>query len=149
MSSINKGFWGLVTLWVVICILALVTSGCVSDGSGGYRLSFGNADKIEKGLDAGATGLGLLSLFIPGMAGVGGIAAGIAGTFKKMKPQLTKQKAVSEHVVKTIETIKKENPDIWLDIKGKFAEGTNADIDAVIEQIILLNKQVNDVKVAG
>lgn len=149
MSSINKGFWGLVTLWVVICILALVTSGCASDGNGGYRLTFGNADKIEKGLDAGATGLGLISLFVPGLAGVGGIAAGVAGAFKKLKPELTKQKKTTEHIVTTIEQIKKDNPDIWNDIKDKFAENTDADIDAVIEQIILLNKQINDAKVAG
>ena len=133
----------------VLAFCAAVMSGCVSTDDGGWRLTFGAADRIEKGLDAGSEGLGLVSLFVPGLAGFAGIGAGIAGAFKKLKPQLTQNKEVADHVVTSIEKIKKDYPETWENIKDVFKEKTNADIDITIAKIIALQESVEEAKTAG
>ena len=132
----------LLVVWLMLFSAGL--AGCYQDSNGGWRLGMNEADRIEKGLDTAAEGLGLLSLFVPGAAGLAGIGAGIAGAFKKLKPELTKSKQTNEHIVSTIETIKGEHPDIWEDIKYEFKEGTNADIEEVIEKIVAMKRGIDD-----
>lgn len=127
---------------VLILFFALLLHGCYQDASGGWRLGQDEANQIEQGLDATAEGIGLVSLFIPGATAVAGVAAGIAGAFKKLKPELTKQKETTEHVVTSIEKIKEDYPDTWAMIRDKFQEGTNADIECVIEKIIALQNTI-------
>lgn len=129
-----------VTIIFSIAFVILCLGGCYQDNTGGWHLGRSAAEAIDKGLDAGAQGLGLLSLFVPGVAGLAGIAAGLAGAFKKLKPQLTKSKQVNEHVVTTIETIKKLYPSVWEAIKDEFKDGTNDDIEETIEKIIQMQK---------
>lgn len=138
----------LIVVYVVLFTILVALIGCVSNGQGGYRLTFGAADKIDKGIQAGAEGLSLLSLFIPGLAGVSAAAAGIAGTFKKMKPKLTKQKKATQHVVSVIEEIKKGQPEWWEANKDKF-KVNDTDIEDIVDEIIEFKKKLDEAKSAG
>lgn len=129
-------------LLTLLFAAALCVTGCQRDTqTGEWRLNPFVADKIEAAADAATGTFSLLSLFVPGAAGAAGIAAGVAATFKKMKPGLTRYKKTSTHIVAAVEKIKKERPEFWAQIKTSFKEGTDADIEAVIEQIVELQKQ--------
>jgi hypothetical protein len=127
-------------LIIVIC-MAIWLTGCYQNAqTGEWQLGQQAADQIENIADTATGALSLVSLFVPGAAGVAGIAAGAAAAFKKMKPGLTKYKQTSEHIVTSIEQIKEDQPELWKQIKDKFKDGTNADIEQVIEQIVALAK---------
>lgn len=127
------------TLLTLLFIVSLCFAGCLRDAeTGEWRLNPFAADKIEAAADTAAGTLGLLSLFIPGAAGVAGIAAGVAATFKKMKPGLTRYKKASTHIVTAVEKIKNDQPELWAQIKAEFKAGTDADIEAVIDQIVTM-----------
>ena len=132
----------LTTLFVIaLTVSGLFYAGCHQTESGQWRLDPVWGNKIENATDTASGALSLLSLFVPGAAGAAGIAAGVAATFKKMKPGLTKYKNTSQHVVASVEKIKKNQPELWAKIKGEFEEGTNADIEEVIDQAIVLMKK--------
>jgi hypothetical protein len=124
----------LVTLFVIT-----LCAGCHQDETGRWRLD-PSADQIEQAADTATGALSLLSLFIPGAAGAAGIAAGVAATFKKMKPGLTRYKKTSQHIVVAVEKIKKDQPELWAKIKTEFKTGTDADIETVIDQIVTMQK---------
>lgn len=131
----------LLVVWLMLFSAGL--AGCYKDVNGGWRLGANEANQIEQGLDTAAEGLGLLSLFVPGAAGLAGIGAGIAAAFKKLKPELTKNKQTNEHIVTTIEIIKQNRPELWKLIKDEFKHGTNTDIEEVIDRIITMKGKVN------
>lgn len=129
------------TLLTLLFIISLYFAGCQRDIlTGEWRLNPFAADKIEAATDATAETLSLLSLFIPGAAGVAGIAAGAAAAFKKMKPGLTRYKKTSTHIITAIEKIKTGQPELWAQIKAEFKAGTDVDIEAVIDQIVTIQK---------
>ena len=115
-------------------------AGCQQSQDGYWRLNPFAADQIESAAETTTGVFSLLSLFIPGMAGVAGIAAGMTGAYKKMKPGLTRYKNTSQHIVTSIEKIKKNQPELWDKIKTEFKEGTNAELESVIEEIIFMAK---------
>jgi thioredoxin-related protein len=127
-------------LLIVLFTISLFCTSCHQDETGKWRLDPFAADKIEGAADTTAGVFSLLSLFIPGAAGVAGIAAGVATTFKKMKPGLTKYKKTSTHIVTAVERIKENQPEFWAQIKAEFKTGTDADIEAVIDQIVTIQK---------
>jgi thioredoxin-related protein len=127
-------------LLIVLFTISLFCTSCHQDETGKWRLDPFAADRIEGTADTTAGVFSLLSLFIPGAAGVAGIAAGIAATFKKMKPGLTKYKNTSQHIVTSVERIKKNQPELWARIKDEFKQGTNTDIETVIGQIVTIQK---------
>lgn len=133
-------------VWILAVLAVISINGCYQDMNGGWRLGTNEANSIEQGLDVAKEGLGLLSIFIPGAAGLAGIATGVAGAFKKMRPELTKQKKVNEHTIFTIEWVKENMPEVWEKIKGKFAEETDADIEDVIAQYQELYSALNEIK---
>lgn len=128
-----------ITIFTTLLILTLgifYYSGCQQNQDGSWRLNPFAAEQIEDAAETATGALGLLSLFVPGLAGVAGIAAGITGAYKKMKPGLTKYKNTSKHIVASVERIKKNQPELWAKIKTEFKEGTNADVEQVINQLI-------------
>ena len=125
---------------LLLLLTITLFAGCQQDETGKWRLDPFAADQIEQAADTATGALGLLSLFIPGAAGVAGIAAGVAATFKKMKPGLTKYKKTSTHIVSAVEKIKKDQPELWAKIKAEFKTGADADIEEVIEQIVAMQK---------
>lgn len=132
----------ILTLSLILIASGLFCTGCHQTESGQWRLNPLWGDKIENAAETTTGVFSLLSLFVPGAAGIAGIAAGITATFKKMKPGLTKYKNTSEHVVTSIEKIKRNQPELWAKIKDEFKDGTDADIEAVINQTIaLMEKQ--------
>lgn len=138
--------WFMVFVVVIVALTILfvllgILSGCEQDTqTGKWRLSPDTANQIGNAADVGTGLLGLASLFVPGLAGAAGIAAGVAGAYKKMKPGLTKYKKTSQHIVTSVENIKKNQPELWAKIKGEFKTGTDADIEQVIEQIVAVAK---------
>ena len=132
----------LTTLFVIaLMVSGLFYAGCHQTESGQWKLDPVWGNRIEKTTDTASGALSLLSLFIPGAAGAAGIAAGVAATFKKMKPSLTKYKNTSQHVVASVEKVKKKQPELWAKIKDEFREGTDADIEEVIDQTVALMKK--------
>jgi hypothetical protein len=127
-------------LVTILAFSGMLYVGCQQSQDGHWRLDPFAADQIEKAGDTATGALSLLSLFVPGAAGVAGIAAGATAAFKKMKPGLTKYKNTSQHIVTTVEKIKKSQPELWAKIKDEFKDGTNADIEAVIDQIVAMAK---------
>ena len=125
--------------WVLVSS-GLFLWGCQQAETGEWRLTPIWGVKIEDAAETGTGVLSLLSLFVPGLAGVAGIAAGATGAFKKMKPGLTKYKNTSKHIVTAVEKVKKNQPELWAKIKGEFKDGTDADIEAVIDQIVTMAK---------
>jgi hypothetical protein len=119
-------------------------AGCISqDTSGKWHIALSKpaADAIEGAAETTTSVLSLLSIFVPGLAGVAGAAAAGTATYKRMKPSLIKNKAVSQHVVKSIETLKKEQPELWTKVKVYMAEDCGADVDAAVKEIVNLIKQ--------
>jgi len=132
----------LTTLFIVaLTVSGLFYAGCHQTESGQWRLDPVWGNRIEDATDTASGALNLLSLFIPGAAGAAGIAAGVAATVKKMKPGLTKYKKTSQHTTWTLERIKKNQPELWAKIKDEFKEGTDADIEEVIDQTVALMKK--------
>lgn len=127
-------------LLLVTLFTTVLFAGCHQDETGKWQLDPFAADQIEQVADTATGALGILSLFIPGVAGAAGIAAGVAGAYKKMKPGLTKYKKTSAHIVTAIEKVKKDQPELWAQIKAEFKAGTDADIEAVIAQIVEMQK---------
>jgi len=133
----------LFTIWLMVIAIGIV--GCYQDTTGGWHLSQNAANAIESGTDAAAGVAGIVSIFVPAAAGVAGIAAGIAGAVKKLKPQLTKNKKVSEHVVSSLETLKENDPETWTKVVAYLKDKTNADVELAIDEIIkMLEKDNND-----
>jgi len=132
----------LTALFVTIITFAsgLFLTGCQQGQDGHWRLNPFTANQIESAGETATGALSLLSLFVPGAAGLAGIAAGVTGAYKKMKPGLTKYKNTSQHIVTSVEKIKKNQPELWAKIKDEFKDGTNADIEAVIDQIVAMEK---------
>lgn len=126
-------------LLILLFTTALIT-GCHQDETGKWQLDPFAADQIEQVADTATGALGILSLFIPGAAGVAGLVAGAAGAYKKMKPGLIKYKKTSTHIVAAVEKIKKTRPEFWAQVKAVFKDGTDADIEAVIAQIVEMQK---------
>jgi len=140
----------LTTLFIVaLTVSGLFYAGCHQTESGQWRLDPVWGNKIENATDTASGALSLLSLFVPGAAGAAGIAAGVAATFKKMKPGLTKYKKTSQHTTWTLERIKKNQPELWAKIKDEFKEGTDADIEEVINQTVALMKKQEQEKNNG
>lgn len=128
-------------LLITLLFTLVLFAGCYQDTqTGQWRLGQDAADQIESIANTATGALSLVSLFVPGLAGVAGIAAGAGAAFKKMKPGLTKYKKTSEHIVTSVEKIKKTQPELWEKIKTEFKDGTDADIEQVIEQIVALAK---------
>ena len=127
-------------LLLATSILIIFFIGCQQSQDGHWRLNPFAANQIESAAETTTGVFSLLSLFIPGMAGVAGIAAGVTGAYKKMKPGLTRYKNTSQHIVTSIEKIKKNQPELWDKIKTEFKEGTNAELESVIEEIIFMAK---------
>ena len=128
-------------LLLAISILIIFIIGCQQSQDGHWRLNPFAANQIESAAETTTGVFSLLSLFIPGMAGVAGIAAGMTGVYKKMKPGLTRYKNTSQHIITSIEKIKKNQPELWDKIKTEFKEGTNADIEQAINQLIVMAKE--------
>jgi len=128
-------------MFLIAFVILIVMSGCRVGSDGGWQLNPFAADTIESVADSTAGVFSLLFLFIPGVAGATGIAAGAAAAFKKMKPGLVKYRHTTQHMVLCVEKIKKTQPELWAKIKSEFKEGTNADIEAVIDQIVALEKK--------
>jgi len=79
--------------------------------------------KVEIAAEAAVGTAGALSLFWPALAPLAGIAAGILGTWRKMKPQVMaktteagKYYTAGEVLAATLEDIKTTQPDTWAKI---------------------------------
>lgn len=123
--------------------MIVFTGGCYQDTTGGWHLSQGAANAIESGTETAAGVAGVVSIFVPAAAGVAGAAAGIAGAFKKLKPQLTKNKKVSEHVVSSLQTLKENDPETWKKVVTYLEEKSNADVELAIDEVIETLKSNN------
>ena len=124
--------------------------GCLAqDRNGKWHIALTKeaANQIETAAESATSALSLMSIFIPGLAGVAGAAAAGTATFKKMKPSLIKNKAVSQHVVSSLEILKKEQPEVWEKVKVYMAKNSDTDIEAAVKETINLIKQAEKANV--
>lgn len=112
---------------VMAWFVFLLCSGCqvVPNEQGGRDLvpDPNAVAAVETGAEAGVGIIGMLSLIWPGLVPVAGIAAGILGTWRRMKPQVMAKTTEAESYYKagevlaaSLEDIKKTQPDVWAKI---------------------------------
>ncbi len=113
---------------LLISVILLFASGCIKsirpDGEAVYSADPCTVKKIEQGTEAGLSILAILSTFWPALIPVATAGAGIYGTWKRVKPKLTKSRTeanlyhtTAHTVVAVIDDIKIKNPDLWKKIK--------------------------------
>ncbi len=112
----------------MILLLSVCVSGCTKsigpDGETVYNADPCTVAQFEKGTEAGINILTILSTFWPALIPVATAGAGIYGTWKRVKPKLTKSRTeanlyhtTAHTVVAVIDDIKIKNPDLWAKIK--------------------------------
>jgi hypothetical protein len=118
--------------WMSVLVLSAMISltGCglvEKTPEGGTQLSPEGIQKID-GVVAIAEPVGnlvtSLGLFWPGATALGGLIAGVAGTWKKLKPEVEAAKtsealaeSAGKAMVLAIEELKKASPDSWEKLK--------------------------------
>ena len=109
-------------------ILLLCVFGCVKslddEGRTVYSADPCTVKKIEQGAEAGLSILTILGTFWPALIPVATAGAGVYGTWKRVKPKLTKSRTeanlyhtTAHTIVAVIDDIKIKNPNLWKKIK--------------------------------
>ena len=132
--------------WILINVVLLVVAGCVTSldpetGATLYSLDPNVVTTIEPLVEGGLTIGVILATLFPGISIITSLvtlATGIFGTWRKLKPQVTKaqDRATLMHtgvtsLVVAIEELKKASPESWEKLKNKIKVGPE------IENIIL------------
>lgn len=145
-KNIGTGIPGYITVvCMAIVILLLMVSGCIAEtneqGETTYKADPCTVKKVEQSVEAGISLLGILSVFLPVLIPVATGAAGIYGTYKKVKPKLDVARTeanlyhTSTHtLVAVIEEIKLKQPELWKKLKP-FLEDSK--MGKNIENVIL------------
>ena len=131
---------------VLSIVLLLCMAGCIAEvneqGEETYRADPCTVAKVERGTEAGISLLGILSVFWPALIPVATGAAGIYGTYKKVKPKLDEAKTeanlyhTSTHtLVQVIEAIKKDQPDLWVRIEPFLESRVGVNTENVIRAL--------------
>ena len=133
---------------LVLSVFILLVAGCIEGQDPNFITVDPNftamGDIIAEGAEQIGEGLTFLSIFVPSLAAVGGILAGLGGLWKKVEPKLQEARTetqlyynVTTELIKAIEEYKKNNPEAWIVLKGKLIDkfGENKEILAVIEAI--------------
>lgn len=135
-----------IVIFAALLAISLFAVGCEVSKDGEIRLNPDVAEKIEK---SGELAVGIIENVTPFAgpgAGIlaGGLATGLA-LFKKYKPKLTESQTKAEMsntvagiTVDTLETVKREHPEIWAECAEKIRkECLESNIDTkVLENVI-------------
>jgi hypothetical protein len=96
-----------------------------------YRLDPNEVQKVEAVAEGAVAAGGVASLFWPALAPIAGVAAGVLGTWKKMKPQIMAETRKSEIFYKggmvlagALEEVKTTQPEIWAKVGPVIAKAT-------------------------
>ena len=133
----------LISIVFVLCMSCL--SGCDKEiddqGNVTYRADPCTVAKVEQGTEAGISLLGILSVFWPALIPVATAAAGVYGTYKKVKPKLDIARTeanlyhTSTHtLVAVIEELKRKQPELWAKLKPYLEDSK---MSKNIENVIL------------
>jgi len=100
------------------------------------------AAKIETGASAAATGLTVLSPFVPWLTPVAGIVAGVLGAWLKIKPKLTAAQSdatmyhsATESIVLALESFKTSNPTEWRKLSKILGDNTGVRTENVVRAL--------------
>lgn len=136
-----------------LCMLLLVlifvccVSGCISKinpetGQKTVSADSNSVVKIEVATEGAITILGILSAFFPVLIPVTAAAMAVYGTWRKVKPKLTKAQtdaelyhATTSAVVMAIENYKTANPTEWLKLEEKLLGVVGPNANNVIRAI--------------
>ena len=123
----------------------LSAHGCVrstdEQGRTTYSLDPCSVDKAEKQTEAAIGLMSLLGTIWPALLPVAGVAAGVYGTYKRVKPKLDTARTeanlyhTSTHtLVAIVEDIKIKQPDLWAKLKPIL---NDAKMSTNIQNVIL------------
>lgn len=142
-KSLRKRYF----VWSLLVIITSITLGCVrtlnpDTGQPEMKLSQEAATKIDAVTEAAPGVLTLLGAFFPVLLPFAGVAVGVGGTWKRMKPKVTvaqsearQYHAVSESLVQTIEEYKRDYPEHWEKLRIKVDRNVGANTEAVIRAL--------------
>lgn len=130
--------------WLIVVML-LCVSGCIAETNEQdettYRADPCSVAKFERSAEGAISLMGILSVFWPALIPVATGAAGIYGTYKKVKPKLDVARTeanlyhTSTHtLVAVIEEVKLKQPELWVKLKP-FLE--DSQMGRNIENVIL------------
>ena len=115
-------------------VLCMVLAGCKTtevEGEKTYSLDPNTTVVAESVAETGVAIGGLLSGFFPFLTPIVGAGAGILATWRKLKPELEKEKTRSEiaelggrTLAEVLDEIKRTNPEAWKIIGPKIADAT-------------------------
>jgi len=146
--------------WIVIVMIMMIVlfvAGCVEStnpatGAKLYQLDPNTAaflDKVAEGANVAEIGGNALSVFWPIAGLIAGIAGGLVGMWRRLKPQITKAQEEADlyyntaaGVVASIEKFKAEYPEDWEKLEVELTKLIGERAEAVIRALRGLPKKV-------
>lgn len=132
---------------LVSLLMTLCLAGCIQQldpvtGETASMISPEAMVAIDTAVEAAPAATALLALFFPALLPLGGILAGAAGAWGKMRPKLKVARteadmyyAATESLVESINQYKADNPDAWAALREKLGNNVGENTEAVIRAL--------------